>query len=105
MDVVRSDGVPVKCGISSADLMGAEMGVLAVLAALAWRDRTGRGQYIDLSMQDIAAWLTQTVWGGGEAGRSPASVIACSDGHIVAEIEAGSAAELAREALGRRRVT
>ena len=99
MDVVRSDGVPVKCGISSADLMGAEMGVLTVLAALAWRDRTGRGQYIDLSMQDIAAWLTQTAWGEGMAGRSPASVIACSDGHIVAEIAAGRPAELAREAL------
>jgi crotonobetainyl-CoA:carnitine CoA-transferase CaiB-like acyl-CoA transferase len=100
MDVVRSDGVPVKCGISSADLMGAEMGVLAVLAALAWRDRTGCGQYVDLSMQDITAWLTQTVWGRSAAGRSPVSVIACRDGHIVAEIEAGRPSELAREALG-----
>ena len=75
MDVVRSDGVPVKCGISSADLMGAEMGVLAVLAALAWRDRTGRGQYVDLSMQDITAWLTQTAWGEAAA---PARVASSS---------------------------
>jgi crotonobetainyl-CoA:carnitine CoA-transferase CaiB-like acyl-CoA transferase len=100
MDVVRSDGVPVKCGISSADLMGAEMGLLAVLAALAWRDRTGAGQYVDLSMQDITAWLTQTAWGGEEARRTPVSLIACRDGHIVAEIEGAKSASLAREALG-----
>ncbi len=97
MDVVRSDGVPVKCGISSADLMGAEMGVLAVLAALAWRDRTGLGQYVDLSMQDITAWLTQTAW--GEAAHPPVSLVVCRDGHIVAEIGAGRPAGLAREAL------
>ena len=97
MDVVRSDGVPVKCGISSADLMGAEMGVLAVLAALAWRDCTGRGQYVDLSMQDITAWLTQTAW--GEAAHPPVSLVVCRDGHIVAEIGAGRPAEVAREAL------
>jgi crotonobetainyl-CoA:carnitine CoA-transferase CaiB-like acyl-CoA transferase len=100
MDVVRSDGVPVKCGISSADLMGAEIGLLAVLAALAWRDRTGAGQYVDLSMQDITAWLTQTAWGGEEARRPPVSLIACRDGHVVAELEGAKAAELAREALG-----
>jgi crotonobetainyl-CoA:carnitine CoA-transferase CaiB-like acyl-CoA transferase len=97
MDVVRSDGVPVKCGISSADLMGAEMGMLAVLAALAWRDRTGRGQYVDLSMQDITAWLTQTAW--GEAAHPPVSLVVCRDGHIVAEIGPGRPAGLAREAL------
>jgi crotonobetainyl-CoA:carnitine CoA-transferase CaiB-like acyl-CoA transferase len=74
--------------------------VLAVLAALACRDRTGRGQYVDLSMQDITAWLTQTAWGGDAVSRSPVSVIACRDGHIVAEMEAGRSAELAREALG-----
>jgi crotonobetainyl-CoA:carnitine CoA-transferase CaiB-like acyl-CoA transferase len=98
MDVVRSEGVPVKCGISSADLMGAEMGVLAVLAALAYRDRTGRGQYVDLSMQDITAWLTQTAW--GKARHSPVSLIACRDGHVVAEMETARSAELARRALG-----
>ncbi len=100
MDVVRSGGVPVKTGISSADLMGAEMGALAVLAALTYRDRTGAGQCIDLSMQDITAWLTQTVWDGGEAGRSPVSLIACRDGYIVADMDAERSRELAREALG-----
>jgi crotonobetainyl-CoA:carnitine CoA-transferase CaiB-like acyl-CoA transferase len=83
MDVVRSGGIPLKTGISTADLLGAEMGVLAVLAALAYRDRTGRGQYIDLSMQDITAWLTQTAW--NDAGASPPCVIACRDGHVLVD--------------------
>jgi crotonobetainyl-CoA:carnitine CoA-transferase CaiB-like acyl-CoA transferase len=85
MDLVRADGVPVKTGISTADLLGAQMGVLAVLAALAHRDRTGQGQYIDLSMQDIAAWVTQTMWSAREPDGSPASVVACRDGHVLVE--------------------
>jgi crotonobetainyl-CoA:carnitine CoA-transferase CaiB-like acyl-CoA transferase len=101
MDVLRCDGVPLKTGISSADLMGAEMGVLAVLAALAYRERTGLGQYVDLSMQDIAAWLTQTVWNTADPGRSPVRLIQCSDGHIVAEIDAAKLAQLPRDILGR----
>jgi crotonobetainyl-CoA:carnitine CoA-transferase CaiB-like acyl-CoA transferase len=100
MDVVRSEGVPVKTGISSADLMGAQMGVLAVLAALAWRDRTGRGQFIDLSMQDIAAWLTQTAWSMDERGGPPLSVLACRDGHVLLEATGDELSRLVRESLG-----
>ena len=86
MDIVRSDGVPVKNGISTADLLGAEFAVLAVLAALAYRDRTGRGQAIDLSMQDIAAWATQTAWNSPND-HSAARVIRCRDGYVVAEAD------------------
>jgi crotonobetainyl-CoA:carnitine CoA-transferase CaiB-like acyl-CoA transferase len=75
--------VPVKTGISSADLMGAEMAALAVLAALEYRDRTGRGQYVDLSMQDIAAWMTQTVWNAASPAQSKVRAIRCNDGFIV----------------------
>ncbi len=85
MDVVRAGDIPVKTGISSADLLGAEMGVLAVLAALAHRDRTAAGQFVDLSMQDIAAWLTQTAWNTQTPSRPPVRLIACRDGHVVAE--------------------
>jgi len=86
MDLVRADGVPVKTGPSSADLMGAELAVVAVLAALEVRDRTGRGQYVDLSMQDIAAWMTQTLWNGAEP-VARGRVLACSDGAIHVEGE------------------
>jgi crotonobetainyl-CoA:carnitine CoA-transferase CaiB-like acyl-CoA transferase len=62
MDVTRSGGTPYKAGISMADICGGQFALLAVLAALVLRDRNGGGQAIDLSMQDAAAWLTQTAW-------------------------------------------
>jgi crotonobetainyl-CoA:carnitine CoA-transferase CaiB-like acyl-CoA transferase len=89
MDLVRAGNVPLKTGISSADLMGAEMALLAVLAALAYRDRSGRGQCVDLSMQDIAAWLTQTAWNGGAAADGAPGLLACSDGYVVYDRESG----------------
>lgn len=85
MDVIRCDGVPMKSGISSADHLGSAMAVVAVLAALEYRDCVGVGQIIDLSMQDIAAWMTQFAWNGQKEGRAPVSVICCSDGYVVAE--------------------
>jgi len=54
MDVIRSGDVPLKSSPSSADILGAEVAVIAVLAALEHRHHTGVGQYIDLLMQDIA---------------------------------------------------
>ena len=59
--------------------------MVAVLAALEERDRSGRGQYIDLSMQDIAAWLTQTLWNGANGRSPPGRVLACSDGTVHVE--------------------
>jgi crotonobetainyl-CoA:carnitine CoA-transferase CaiB-like acyl-CoA transferase len=46
-------GRPLKPGIPQADVMGGLGAVVAVLAALYSRDRTGKGEYIDLSMLDI----------------------------------------------------
>ena len=85
MDVIRCDGVPMKSGISSADHLGSAMAVVAVLAALEYRDCEGRGQFIDLSMQDIAAWMTQSVWNGQKESQGSISVVCCSDGYVVAE--------------------
>ena len=55
-------GSPVKYGLVASDQSGASFAALAVLAALHYRDRTGKGQYIDLSMQDISSWFTQAAW-------------------------------------------
>ncbi len=46
------NGEPLKAGISLADYMGGYNGVIAILAALHYKDVTGEGQYIDISMQD-----------------------------------------------------
>lgn len=62
MDATRADDIPLKSGISAADILGGQMAFLAILAALAARDLTGCGSTIDLSMQDVGAWSTQTLW-------------------------------------------
>jgi crotonobetainyl-CoA:carnitine CoA-transferase CaiB-like acyl-CoA transferase len=96
MDLTRADGMPVKSGPSSADIMGGELAVVSILAALEHRDRTGEGQSIDLSMQDIAAWLTQTRWNG--VGSSSLGVLLqCSDGWLFAEGNAGPEQLLSNE--------
>ncbi|MCG8421632.1 MAG: CoA transferase [Proteobacteria bacterium] len=43
---------PIRAGIPIGDLGGGMMGALGVLAALQARERTGRGQHVDISMQD-----------------------------------------------------
>jgi crotonobetainyl-CoA:carnitine CoA-transferase CaiB-like acyl-CoA transferase len=51
-------GGPQKVGVAVADLMCGMYAVSAILAALYDRDRTGQGQYIDLSLLDTqVAWL------------------------------------------------
>jgi crotonobetainyl-CoA:carnitine CoA-transferase CaiB-like acyl-CoA transferase len=45
-------GAPTKAGIPIGDLGGGIFGALGILAALHARERTGRGQHVDISMQD-----------------------------------------------------
>lgn len=44
---------PVRSGIPIGDLGGGVFGALGVLAALLARDRSGRGQHVDVSMLDV----------------------------------------------------
>ena len=46
------DGPPLRCGPWIGDLIPALYGLCGVLAALASREKTGRGERIDVSMQD-----------------------------------------------------
>ncbi|HET6614624.1 MAG TPA: CoA transferase, partial [Dehalococcoidia bacterium] len=48
------DGPPIRSGLSFTDPYSGFMGAGAVLTALAYRRRTGKGQYIDLSEQEAA---------------------------------------------------
>jgi crotonobetainyl-CoA:carnitine CoA-transferase CaiB-like acyl-CoA transferase len=106
MDLTRAGDVPVKSGISSADLMGAEMATVAVLAAVEARDQTGLGQAIDLSMQDVGSWLTMPLWNGDES--APClTVLRAKDGYVVVEddgaapIEPEGASEMTRDELAK----
>lgn len=53
------DGPPVKVGVPAADMAGAAYATQAVLAALLDRERTGRGQRVDVSL--LEALLTYQV--------------------------------------------
>jgi benzylsuccinate CoA-transferase BbsF subunit len=48
---------PIGVGYAYVDPMAGLFGALAILAALAYRDRTGRGQFIDLAEYEVAAAL------------------------------------------------
>ena len=96
MDLTRANGAPTKAGISAADIVGGEYSLLAILAALECRDQTGAGQHLDISMQDVATWVTQTSW-NDVTPASPGSLLSCSDGYVLVEgNEPSVAARLAR---------
>jgi crotonobetainyl-CoA:carnitine CoA-transferase CaiB-like acyl-CoA transferase len=63
---------PQKVGVAVADLMCGMYAVSAILAALFERDRSGQGQYIDLSLLDTqVAWLANQAMNYLVTGRPP----------------------------------
>lgn len=80
MDLTRAEGVPTKLGVSIADTMGGMMGMFFILAMLEQRDKTGRGVFIDLAMQDVGVWATHNAW--DEGARTPTCIISCQDGDV-----------------------
>jgi crotonobetainyl-CoA:carnitine CoA-transferase CaiB-like acyl-CoA transferase len=88
-------GPPVKVGVPLTDLGAGLFALSAILAALYYRTRTGRGQYIDTSL--VEAGVALSVWEASEyfAGRgvprpmgsahrmsAPYQAIRCADGYI-----------------------
>lgn len=98
---------PQKVGVAVADLMCGMYAVSAILAALFERDRSGRGQYIDLSLFDTqVAWLANQNLNylvSGQAPRRqgtahpnivPYQAFRTADGHLMLAI--GNDAQFAR---------
>ena len=96
MDLTRSNDVPVKAGISIADIIGGQFALLGILLALKNRDATGRGAFIDLAMQEACAWSTQFSWANGARAQANQSVLRCADAYIVS----GVSQDEVSEALG-----
>jgi crotonobetainyl-CoA:carnitine CoA-transferase CaiB-like acyl-CoA transferase len=88
MDATRVEGVPTKAGISISDQLGGQFGLLSILAALEWRERSGRGLALDLAMQDCTAWATQTLWNDAAPTGPRARIIAAGDGYVAVEGDA-----------------
>jgi len=102
-----ADGEPQKVGVAISDLMTGMYASTACLAALAHRERSGAGQYIDLALLDTqVAWLAnqgQNYLTTGEAPRRfgnghpnivPYQVFAVADGHV--NLAVGNDAQFAR---------
>jgi len=92
-------GGPQKAGIAITDLMTGMYTTVAIQAALAHRDRTGQGQWIDTCLFDSAVAmmavmnLNYLVTGkpparAGNAHQNivPYQVFACADGHLILAI-------------------
>jgi crotonobetainyl-CoA:carnitine CoA-transferase CaiB-like acyl-CoA transferase len=90
------DGDPQKVGVAWIDIFTGLYGVIGVQAALAERDRSGRGQHVDLSLFDtgvsvLANQASNFLIGGIEPKRlgnahpniAPYQVFPASDGHLI----------------------
>ena len=68
----EADGEPVRAGNSAADLAAAMWAAIGILSALHARNRTGRGDWIDVSLLDgQIAWLTYLAGGYFATGEVP----------------------------------
>lgn len=68
----ETDGPPVRVGVSSADIAAGMWAIIGILAALHERQRTGRGQWVDISLLDgSVAWLTYVSSGYFASGKVP----------------------------------
>ncbi|WP_105133271.1 CaiB/BaiF CoA transferase family protein [Burkholderia sp. BE12] len=111
-------GGPQKAGVAIADLATGLYSTVAVLAALAHRDRTGEGQYIDMALLDVQVALLANMntnflasgkppvrWGNAHPNIVPYQTFQTSDGWIIVAVgndgqfrkfvEAGGRPELA----------
>ena len=92
----EADGPPQKVGVAIGDLCAGLYGVIAIQAALAMRERTGRGQQVDIALLDTMVALlanqnlnylvsgkVPTRLGNAHPNIVPYQVFAVRDGHIM----------------------
>jgi crotonobetainyl-CoA:carnitine CoA-transferase CaiB-like acyl-CoA transferase len=105
-------GGPQKVGIPIIDLITGSYATIGILAALASREVTGQGEYIDMSMLDVQVGLlsnqamnylmtgkTPIRNGNAHPNIQPQDVFKCSDGQIVLAVGNDSQFEKLCEAL------
>jgi crotonobetainyl-CoA:carnitine CoA-transferase CaiB-like acyl-CoA transferase len=90
------EGEPQKIGVAFADIFTGVYSVIAVQAALAQRERTGRGQHIDMALLDVMVGVlanqamnylvcgrVPTRYGNAHPNIVPYQVCAVADGHVM----------------------
>ncbi|GBE24995.1 formyl-coenzyme A transferase [bacterium BMS3Bbin02] len=91
-----ADGPPVKVGVPAADMAGGVYASQAILAALFARERTGRGQRVDVSLLDallafqvvplsmfLASGVSPQRLGSAAPYAAPNEAFATRDGHVM----------------------
>ena len=89
-------GGPQKAGVAVTDIMTGMYAAIAVLAALAHRDRSGVGQYVDMALLDVGVGMLANMnlnyfttgespkrWGNAHPNIVPYQVFRASDGHLI----------------------
>ena len=100
-------GGPQKAGVAITDLVTGMYATVAILAALAARDRTGQGQQVDLALLDSAVAMMAVMnmnylvtgtpperAGNAHQNIVPYQVFACADGHLILAV--GNDSQFAR---------
>ena len=90
------DGEPQKVGVAFADIFTGLYGTIAIQAALARRERTGRGDYVDMALFDcmtgvlanqalnyFASGTAPARMGNAHPNIVPYQVFAVADGHLI----------------------
>jgi len=103
--LMAGDTIPPTPDFVLAVPIGALMGVIGIMAALALREKTGKGKLVDTSIVDSATWILSEhvarVSGGQPAGWGPSAArraYRCADGKLItlAATEARSWAALCK---------
>tara|TARA_A100001391_G_scaffold130111_2_gene89372 strand:- start:14648 stop:15769 length:1122 start_codon:yes stop_codon:yes gene_type:complete len=109
----QSDGPPTKIGVAYADILTGLYAVIGIQAALHMRQRTGRGQAVDMSLLDVmtgtlanqamnylASGIAPQRMGNAHPNIVPYEAFPCADGWLI--IAVGNDGQFARlaEVLG-----
>jgi crotonobetainyl-CoA:carnitine CoA-transferase CaiB-like acyl-CoA transferase len=89
-------GQPQKMGVAVTDILTGLYSVTAILSAIIQRDKSGKGQHIDMALLDVATAVTANQGmnflttgkvphriGNGHQNLAPYQVFDCKDGHII----------------------
>ena len=95
----EAEGVPMKVGVSIADLMAGMYATVGILAAVRHKQLTGEGQFVDVAMLDAhVAWLANQGMNYLATGQNPKrlgndhpnivpyQVMPTADGHMVLSV-------------------
>lgn len=89
-------GEPMKAGVAISDVMTGLYAAVGILAALRERDKTGKGQLVDLALLDVTlsamtnvaqfyltSGKTPARWGNAHSTIVPYQAFAAKDGHVI----------------------